>query len=30
MGDASLESMFVGDQCTVCKDANWTVKEKRL
>jgi dienelactone hydrolase len=30
MGDASLKTMFVGDQCTVCKDANWTVKQKNL
>ena len=30
MQDASLESMFVGDMCTVCTDANWTVKQKNL
>lgn len=30
MSDASLKPMFVGDQCTVCKDANWTVKQKEL
>jgi dienelactone hydrolase len=30
MSDASLEAMFVGDQCTVCKDSNWTVKQKNL
>jgi hypothetical protein len=30
MSDASLKPMFVGDQCTVCKDTNWTVKQKAL
>ena len=30
MGDTSLAPMFVGDQCTVCKDTNWTVKQKNL
>jgi hypothetical protein len=30
MRDASLMPMFVGDQCTVCKDTNWTVKQKNL
>jgi dienelactone hydrolase len=30
MRDASLAPMFVGDQCTVCKDSNWTVKQKNL
>jgi len=30
MTDASLAPMFVGDQCTVCKDSNWTVKQKNL
>ena len=30
MQDASLKSMFVGDMCTVCKDPNWTVKQKNL
>jgi dienelactone hydrolase len=30
MNDASLAPMFVGDQCTVCKDSNWTVKQKNL
>jgi hypothetical protein len=30
MSDASLKPMFVGDQCTVCKDMNWTVKQKGL
>jgi hypothetical protein len=30
MSDPSLKSMFVGDQCTVCKDSNWTIKQKGL
>jgi hypothetical protein len=30
MSDATLAPMFVGDQCTVCKDSNWTVKQKNL
>jgi hypothetical protein len=30
MRDATLAPMFVGDQCTVCKDSNWTVKQKNL
>jgi len=30
MQDASLKAMFVGDMCTVCKDPNWTVKQKGL
>lgn len=30
MSDMSLASMFVGDQCTLCKDPNWTVKQKDL
>jgi len=30
MHDTSLATMFVGDQCTVCKDSNWTVKQKNL
>ena len=30
MGDATLAPLFVGDQCTLCKDANWTVKQKNL
>ena len=30
MSDTSLAPMFVGDQCTVCKDSNWTVKQKNL
>lgn len=28
MSDATLEPMFVGDQCTVCKDSNWKVQQK--
>jgi dienelactone hydrolase len=30
MGDATLKTLFVGDACTVCKDTNWTVKQKNL
>lgn len=30
MNDQKLKSMFVGDQCTVCKDSNWTVQQKNL
>lgn len=30
MSDQALKPMFVGDQCTVCKDSNWTVKQKNL
>jgi dienelactone hydrolase len=30
MSDASLAPMFVGADCTVCKDANWTVMQKDL
>lgn len=30
MSDMSLANMFVGDQCTFCKDPNWTVKQKGL
>jgi hypothetical protein len=30
MSDASLKPMFVGDQCTVCNDTNWTVMQKAL
>jgi hypothetical protein len=30
MGDQGLKSMFVGDQCTLCKDTNWTVQQKAL
>jgi len=28
MHDDSLESMFVGPDCTVCKDSGWAVKQK--
>jgi dienelactone hydrolase len=30
MSDRTLEQMFIGDQCTMCKDGNWTVKEKNF
>jgi hypothetical protein len=30
MGDQTLAKMFVGDQCTVCKDPNWKVQQKNL
>lgn len=30
MNDQTLKSMFVGDQCTVCMDSNWTVQQKNL
>lgn len=30
MSDASLKPMFVGDQCTVCRDSNWTAMQKAL
>jgi dienelactone hydrolase len=30
MSDMSLKDMFAGDQCSLCKDANWTVKQKGL
>jgi dienelactone hydrolase len=30
MSDKSLDSMFLGDQCMICKDPNWTVKQKGL
>ncbi len=30
MRDVSLAPMFVGDQCTLCTDSNWTVKQKNL
>jgi hypothetical protein len=31
MGDSTLKSRFVGDQCTVCKDSNWKkVQQKNL
>jgi hypothetical protein len=28
--ETSLESMFAGGACTLCKDANWTAKQKGL
>jgi hypothetical protein len=30
MSDRTLERMFIGDQCTMCKDSNWTVMEKNF
>jgi hypothetical protein len=27
MNDQTLKSMFVGADCTMCKDSNWTVRE---
>jgi hypothetical protein len=30
MNDQPLKSMFVGDQCTLCKDPNWTVQQKNM
>lgn len=30
MGDTTLKSMFVGDQCAMCKDPNWSVQQKNL
>lgn len=30
MNDQPLKSMFVGDQCSVCQDTNWTVQQKNL
>lgn len=30
MSDESLKSMFVGDQCSLCKDPNWEVKQKNI
>jgi hypothetical protein len=28
MSDATLAPMFVGDECTLCKDSNWKVQQK--
>ncbi len=28
MADTTLETMFVGTDCTLCKDPNWTVQQK--
>jgi hypothetical protein len=30
MGDTSLSGMFVGADCTVCKDTSWVVKQREL
>jgi len=30
MGDASVATMFVGSQCTLCTDPNWKVQEKSI
>jgi len=30
MNDFPLKTMFVGSDCSVCKDANWTVQQKNL
>jgi hypothetical protein len=30
MHDGSLETMFVGADCTLCGDPGWTVKQKNL
>ncbi len=30
MADATLKTMFVGSQCTLCKDPNWKIQEKNL
>lgn len=30
MGDASLDAMFVGPECTLCTNGMWTVKQKDL
>jgi hypothetical protein len=30
MGDSTLQSRFVGDQCEVCTDSNWKVQQKNL
>jgi hypothetical protein len=30
MSDRSLDDMFLGDQCSICTDPNWTVKQKGL
>jgi hypothetical protein len=28
MGDSALDALFVGDECTFCKDAKWKVQKK--
>jgi hypothetical protein len=30
MDGATLRAMFVGDQCTTCKDPDWKVHQKNL
>jgi dienelactone hydrolase len=30
MNDQPLKAMFVGEQCGLCKDSNWTVQQKNL
>jgi hypothetical protein len=30
MHDTSLDPMFVGPECTLCKDSAWVVKQKEL
>jgi hypothetical protein len=30
MSDPTIDSMFVGDNCSVCKDSNWKVQRKNL
>jgi hypothetical protein len=30
MADTTLKARFVGDDCGVCKDSNWKVKQKNL
>jgi hypothetical protein len=30
MGDVALKSTFVGSDCGLCKDTNWTVQQKNL
>ncbi|MET0388036.1 MAG: hypothetical protein ABW321_18835 [Polyangiales bacterium] len=30
MGDAAVKGRFVGEQCTVCQDSKWKVKQKNL
>lgn len=30
MSDSTLRSMFIGDSCTYCSDADWMIKQKNL
>lgn len=30
MSDSTLAAMFVGPQCTLCSDPDWTVQQKGL